>query len=238
MADETRTAEDTAPAPVAKDERVLPAATDEAPSSKTEEAIPTAPETKAEEPVTPESKAIETQAEANKAEESKPEEPKTEAEEKPTIPAKDVAPTPATATMSAATTTSATPPISTAATPLSKLYQELPAIYKEGEYREMWGIELSEQPETHVPTSIVVTKFLRANNNDVAKAKKQLIEALKWRKKMEPLKLLRDIEFNKAKFGNLGYVTSYGTTDRKEIITWNIYGAVKDMQATFGDVDE
>ena len=25
---------------------------------------------------------------------------------------------------------------------------------------------------------------------------------------------------------------------KKEIVTWNIYGAVKDNKATFGDVDE
>lgn len=142
-----------------------------------------------------------------------------EGEPAPATPAKDVAPTPA-------------------LTPLAKLYKELPAIYKEAGYREMWGIEMSESPETHVPTSIVATKFLRANTNDVTKAKKQLIEALQWRKKMEPLKLLESTKFDRSKFGSLGFVTTYEGTKGKEIVTWNIYGDVKDKKATFGNVEE
>jgi hypothetical protein len=125
-----------------------------------------------------------------------------------------------------------------AATSLSKLFAELPAIIKDAEHGEMWGIDLKD--ESHVPTSIVLEKFLRANTKDVAKAKTQLTEALKWRKKMQPMKLLADTEFDNAKFGELGYVSVYPKTDahEKEIITWNIYGAVKDNKATFGNVEE
>jgi hypothetical protein len=123
-------------------------------------------------------------------------------------------------------------------TPLSKLFAELPAIIENAEYTEMWGVELSE--DSHVPTTIVLEKFLRANSKDVSKAKAQLIEALKWRKKVQPTKLLADMDFNTAKFGGLGFVTIYPKSDThgKEIITWNIYGAVKDNKATFGNVEE
>ncbi|KAK8907105.1 hypothetical protein QC760_004372 [Botrytis cinerea] len=122
--------------------------------------------------------------------------------------------------------------------PLSKFYSELPAILEAAEYNEMWGIVL-DPSETHVQTSIVLEKFLRANAKDVPKAKAQLIEALKWRKTMQPQKLLESTEFDKVKFGNLGYVTSYNTTEGgKEVITWNIYGAVKDVKKTFSDVPE
>lgn len=122
--------------------------------------------------------------------------------------------------------------------PLSKFYSELPAILETAEYNEMWGIVL-DPSETHVQTSIVLEKFLRANTKDVPKAKAQLIEALKWRKTMQPQKLLESTEFDKAKFGNLGYVTSYNTSDGgKEVITWNIYGAVKNVKKTFSDVPE
>lgn len=123
-------------------------------------------------------------------------------------------------------------------TPLSKLFAELKSITAEAEYQEMWGVELSD--EQHVPSTIVLEKFLRANNKDVAKAKAQLIEALKWRKRLQPAQLLANTEFDAAKFGGLGYVTVYpkSETHEKEIVTWNIYGAVKDNKATFGNIEE
>jgi hypothetical protein len=124
------------------------------------------------------------------------------------------------------------------ATPLEKLFAELPAIIKEADHGEMWEVKLSDA--SHIPTSIVLEKFLRANTKDVTKAKSQLIEALKWRKKMQPQKLLAEMEFDKSKFGDLGFVTVYPKTEAhgKEIVTWNIYGAVKDNKATFGNVEE
>jgi hypothetical protein len=136
--------------------------------------------------------------------------------------------------------TTSTPEIDSpiiATTPLAKLFKELPAIIKEADHNEMWGVTLTDQ--SHVPTTIVLEKFLRANNKDVSKAKAQLIEALTWRKRMEPSKLI-EAEYDSAKFGDLGYVTTYQLPDGRgsEIITWNIYGAVKDIKATFGDVQE
>lgn len=129
-------------------------------------------------------------------------------------------------------------PVSPTGTPLSKLFAELPSIIATVGYTEMWGIELRNS--SHVPTCIVLEKFLRANTQDVAKAKAQLIEALKWRKEVQPQKLLDKTEFDQAKFGGLGFVTVYPKTEshENEIVTWNIYGGVKDKQATFGDAKE
>jgi hypothetical protein len=123
-------------------------------------------------------------------------------------------------------------------TPLSNFFAELPSIIKEAEYQEMWGVELLDA--SHVPTTIVLEKFLRANTKDVTKAKAQLMDALKWRKKMQPVKLLAETEFDMTKFGGLGYVTVFPKSDthEKEIVTWNIYGAVKDNKTTFGNVEE
>ena len=122
-------------------------------------------------------------------------------------------------------------------TPLSKLFGELPKTIVDAEHGEMWGVQLGDA--TNVPTTIILQKFLRANNGDAAKAKTQLLDALKWRKQMDPLKLLTEVEHNKEKFGNLGYVTAYNAAGtQKEIITWNIYGAVKDIKGTFDNVDE
>ncbi|KAF7563881.1 hypothetical protein G7046_g265 [Stylonectria norvegica] len=121
-------------------------------------------------------------------------------------------------------------------TPLSKLNARLPEILTKAAHSEMWGVELSNVD--HVPTQVVLTKFLRANTNDAAAAEKQLISALEWRKKMQPDALVKQT-FDKKKFDDLGFVTTHLGEDGKEtIITWNIYGAVKDNKATFGNVDE
>jgi hypothetical protein len=157
-----------------------------------------------------------------------PEEKKTEAPEAPVAPAQTE---PASVE---ATEKPASPPSS----PLSKLFAELPSIVEAVQYTEMWGVQLTNSSD--IPSSIVLEKFLRANNQDVAKAKAQLAEALLWRKEVQPQKRLAETEFSESKFGGLGYVTVYPKTEshEKEIVTWNIYGAVKDKQETFGNAEE
>lgn len=109
-------------------------------------------------------------------------------------------------------------------------------ILESTNHNEMWGVTLKEGDD--VPTSIVLTKFLRANDGDVSAAKKQLTSALEWRKKMKPLELIKG-SYNEEKFGGLGYVTTHKDEAGKEtIVSWNIYGAVKDNKKTFGDVEE
>jgi hypothetical protein len=125
------------------------------------------------------------------------------------------------------------------AAPLSTLAQlasQLPEIKKSTGHDEMWGVKLSDDPETHVPTKIILQKFLRANDNDVAGAVKQLSAALEWRKKYEPTQLVEGT-FDQDKFKGLGYVTTHKDGDKETVITWNIYGSVKDNKKTFGDVD-
>lgn len=126
-------------------------------------------------------------------------------------------------------------------THLSEFFALLPGITKDADHTEMWGVELKADAN-HVPTSIVLEKFLRANKQDMSKAKTQLIDALNWRRETQPAKLLAETEFDNEKFGNLGYVTVHEPclkySSPKEVITWNVYGAVKDKKKTFGDVDE
>ncbi|KAI8722533.1 Phosphatidylinositol transfer protein SFH5 [Fusarium sp. LHS14.1] len=121
-------------------------------------------------------------------------------------------------------------------TPLTKLNARLEDIFNKTSYKEMWGVQLSNID--HVPTKVVLQKFLRANNDDAAAAEKQLTSALEWRKKVNPTALITKT-FNKKKFDDLGFVTVHeGESGKETIITWNIYGAVKDNKATFGDVRE
>ncbi|KAG9236552.1 putative phosphatidylinositol transfer protein sfh5 [Amylocarpus encephaloides] len=123
-------------------------------------------------------------------------------------------------------------------TPLENILAELPSIIKDVGHGEMWGVELSDGD--HVPTTIVIEKFLKANNGNVTEAIVQLKKALKWRKEMNPAGLLANVEFDRSKFGDLGYVTVYPQTDGavREIVTWNIYGAVKDLKSTFGNLED
>lgn len=120
--------------------------------------------------------------------------------------------------------------------PLESFTARLPEILNKVGHKEMWGVELAGAD--HIPTQVILQKFLRANDQDVAAAEKQLTEALEWRKKIQPASLLSET-FDKKKFGDLGYVTIQKDEAGKEtVITWNIYGAVKDNKATFGNVDE
>ncbi|KAI1499055.1 CRAL-TRIO domain-containing protein [Biscogniauxia marginata] len=123
--------------------------------------------------------------------------------------------------------------------------QELWATASKNSHKEIWGVTLSD-PASHVPTQIILQKYLNANDGDVVKAKAQLTKTLEWRAKMKPLELVNQT-YNKTKFGGLGYVTVYlgGVEEKvaeepesKEIFTWNIYGNVKSFDETFGNLDE
>lgn len=47
--------------------------------------------------------------------------------------------------------------------------------------------------------------------------------------------------FDESRFEGLGYVTELegvpGSPNKKDVVTFNIYGAVKDTKRTFGDLD-
>ena len=121
-------------------------------------------------------------------------------------------------------------------TPLAKLVARLPEITNKTGHNEMWGVQLDD-PE-RIPAQVVLQKFLRANSNDLDASEKQLTSALEWRKKMQPLSLVSQA-YDASKFGGLGFVTVHKDEAGKEtVITWNIYGAVKDNKATFGNVEE
>ncbi|KAG6052756.1 hypothetical protein E4U17_005432 [Claviceps sp. LM77 group G4] len=148
------------------------------------------------------------------------------AEQAPAAPAADAVPE-----------TPSAPAAPAVETPLTKLTARLPDITNKAKHSEMWGVELSPC-SAHAPTQVVLLKFLRANNNQVDAAEKQLLSALEWRKEMQPAKLVTEA-FPRAKFGDLGYVTTHKDEAGKEtVITWNIYGAVKNNKTTFGNVQE
>jgi len=122
------------------------------------------------------------------------------------------------------------------------LLDQVPELVKEADYSEVYGITLKPSTEgANGPgdfhTLLILQKFLRANQNDVSKAKEQLAKTLAWRKKFKPLDKMAQT-FKKDKFNGLGYVTTTDNMDSVEVITWNIYGAVKDYEKTFVPVEE
>jgi phosphatidylinositol transfer protein SFH5 len=119
---------------------------------------------------------------------------------------------------------------------LNHLFDSIPNLIESSHHSEMWGVKLVSD-RSDVPTSIVLHKFLIANSWDLEAAKGQLEKALKWRKEVEPLELLKQAH-DREKFDGLGYVTVFEEGDEKEVISWNIYGGVKDLKATFSDVKE
>ncbi|KAI1626612.1 CRAL-TRIO domain-containing protein [Exophiala viscosa] len=124
----------------------------------------------------------------------------------------------------------------TKATPI----QELWFLVKSNGHPEVWGVTLAN-PDTHVPTQIVLQKYLNANEGDLKKAKDQLTKTLEWRAKKNPVELLKK-KYNRNKFQGLGYVTTYGAdssdVEGREVFTWNIYGSVKNLEETFGNLEE
>ncbi|OTB05725.1 hypothetical protein M426DRAFT_319705 [Hypoxylon sp. CI-4A] len=138
--------------------------------------------------------------------------------------------------------TSETPKPDEPTTPL----QELWSIVKAQSHPEIWGVTLAD-PATHIPSQIVLQKYLNANDGDVVKARDQLTKTLEWRAKLQPLELIKKT-FSKPKFEGLGYVTKYAASpdektaeenpETKEIFTWNIYGGVKSIDETFGNLEE
>lgn len=121
---------------------------------------------------------------------------------------------------------------------LSQFFDRLSEILKNAEYSEMWGVTLQED-SAHIPTINILIKYLRANEGNVKLAEGQLVKALKWRKTMDPVALAESGVYDAGKFAGLGYLTNYTGADGKEtVVTWNIYGAVKDLGHAFGDLDE
>lgn len=120
---------------------------------------------------------------------------------------------------------------------LSQFFDRLPAILEKTGHKEMWGVPLKDFNDP--PTANILIKFLRANEGNLKLAEEQLTKALEWRKKLNPLELAENARFSAKKFGGLGYNTSYNDAKYgKVIFSWNIYGAVKDINGTFGDVNE
>lgn len=119
---------------------------------------------------------------------------------------------------------------------LNQFLELLPGILSETGHYEMWGVPLKDAYDA--PTVNVLIKFLRANDGSVAHAQDQLTKALQWRHEMDPLALMEE-KFNR-KYEGIGYFAVYEHEGVGHVVTWNVYGAMRegDVTEVFGDVDE
>ncbi|KAF2262614.1 phosphatidylinositol transfer protein SFH5 [Lojkania enalia] len=122
--------------------------------------------------------------------------------------------------------------------PLTTFFEFVPELTEQAAYNEVYGIILSKTNPFH--TKLILQKFLRANSNDLSKAKDQLLDTLKWRKEFQPSKAANE-KHDPERFAGLGYILDLenvpDSANKKDIVTFNIYGAVKDNKKTFGDLD-
>jgi len=122
--------------------------------------------------------------------------------------------------------------------PLTQLVDALPKLLEEAAYDEVYGITLSPSAPFH--TKLILQKFLRANANDITNAKSQLLDTLKWRKEFQPAKAVQET-FGKE-FADLGYILELGdmpdSTNEIDVVTFSVYGAIKNKKETFGDVEK
>jgi hypothetical protein len=119
---------------------------------------------------------------------------------------------------------------------LGELFDRLPAILTTIGHDEMWGVQLKDFND--IPTVNVLIKYLRANEGNAKAAEDQLSKALQWRKDVNPQALAESGKYSAARYGGLGYLTTYDDNGKSLVFTWNIYGAVKDANATFANADE
>ncbi|KAG7134594.1 Phosphatidylinositol transfer protein sfh5 like [Verticillium longisporum] len=112
---------------------------------------------------------------------------------------------------------------STDNSPLSRMYSGIPRVVH----------------ERNTTASIVLKKFLRAADDNVDMALEHFTQALKWRKHNDPSGKLTKM-FDPKKFGEMGFVSRHRTDEGggRVVILWNLYGVIRDGQATFGDIAE
>ncbi|KAL1748202.1 CRAL-TRIO domain-containing protein, partial [Schizophyllum fasciatum] len=98
----------------------------------------------------------------------------------------------------------------------------------------LWNVSLDPaNPASSAKASVVLMKFLRARNLNVAEARTMLTNTLKWRQDFGIEAALKE-EYPDDVFGKLGYIS--GKDKQGRPVIYNVYGGNKDVNAVFGDV--
>ncbi|KAH0836536.1 CRAL-TRIO domain-containing protein [Lanmaoa asiatica] len=97
----------------------------------------------------------------------------------------------------------------------------------------MWGVTIDPVNPRNAQVSVLLMKFLRARNLNPTEAKDMFISTLRWRDSFNVDAAMKE-EFPDEVFGKLGKV--HGRDKVGHPVTYNLYGANKDLDAVFGDV--
>lgn len=96
----------------------------------------------------------------------------------------------------------------------------------------LWRVTINPLKPKDARVSVVLMKFLRARNLNPAEAKDMLISTLRWRKSFKVDEAMKE-KFPEDVFGQLG--RTYGKDKDGHPISYNLYGASKDLDAIFSD---
>ncbi|KAI0741307.1 CRAL-TRIO domain-containing protein [Daedaleopsis nitida] len=124
---------------------------------------------------------------------------------------------------------------------VKELRAQLPSIFAKAypdrspapEAITLWGVPLSTVPDAKA--SVILAKFARARNLSATDAVEMLVATLKWRDELKIDEIMGET-FDPEVFGKLGKV--FGKDKEGHPVTYNLYGAVTDMKAVFGDVQK
>ncbi|KAJ2826504.1 Non-classical phosphatidylinositol transfer protein (PITP) [Coemansia sp. 'formosensis'] len=101
----------------------------------------------------------------------------------------------------------------------------------------IWGVPLLsptlDSEERDLRVDVILHKFLKARNGDIALARQMLTNMLKWRAEFNIAGILEE-EFPEDAFGKVGYI--HGHDEQGRPVTYNFYGNLDNKQV-FGDLD-
>ncbi|KAF8202388.1 CRAL-TRIO domain-containing protein [Pholiota molesta] len=98
----------------------------------------------------------------------------------------------------------------------------------------IWGVDIDpKNPKADARVSVILVKFLRANNLHVAQTREKFIGTLRWRESFNMPAALEE-NFPQDIFKNLAHI--YGLDKGGRPVIYNIYGGNQDLKAVFGDV--
>ncbi|OIW30643.1 hypothetical protein CONLIGDRAFT_713235 [Coniochaeta ligniaria NRRL 30616] len=106
---------------------------------------------------------------------------------------------------------------------LNKLQKACHKVMQELDYNEMWGVHLVGDNRNHIPTRLILAKFLQANSGETFEALIQLRAALMWRKKTTPRKHMTTI-FDAKMFAGLGYIHDFQSIDGRAVAVFTMFG--------------
>ncbi|KAJ2722458.1 Non-classical phosphatidylinositol transfer protein (PITP) [Coemansia sp. Benny D115] len=130
---------------------------------------------------------------------------------------------------------------------IAKLRGQLPEIVDEAKKATqepfsstLWGVPLLPSSDgaasagsRDLRVDVILHKFIKARNNDVALAREMLKNTLVWRADFHVANILDEV-FPEDVFGGVGYI--YGSDKEGRPVTYNTYGNL-DNALVFGDLD-